>query len=463
MQEVKIIGAGLAGCEAALQLAKRGIAVKLYEMRPKKYTPAHHSENFAELVCSNSLKSLDQISAAGTLKYELISLGSVLIRKAFESMVAAGNALAVDRDLFSELVTKAINAEPLIEVITEEIIEIPDPPVIIASGPLTSDSLASSIQKLLGADFLAFYDAAAPVVLADSLDKTRVFAQSRYGKGGGDDYLNAPIEKDLYLQFIEELVKAERVIERDFERKDLFSACQPVEEIARTGIDALRFGALKPVGITYPGTDKRPWAIVQLRSENANCTAYNLVGFQTNLKFGEQERIFKMIPGLEDAEFVRYGVMHRNTFIDSPHCLGKYFEIPSSPPTIFAGQITGTEGYSEAIASGLHAALAMYAHLSGEIFESLPTDTLMGSLFNYATDSNNKNYQPMHVNYGVIDPLPYKVKEKRQRYAAYAKRARSSIDDYRQRLCEKGLIPKGIDLEIPKALQRHLDVLEEDK
>ncbi|MGI6221900.1 MAG: methylenetetrahydrofolate--tRNA-(uracil(54)-C(5))-methyltransferase (FADH(2)-oxidizing) TrmFO [Coriobacteriales bacterium] len=437
---VTVVGGGLAGCEAAFQLADRGVHVVLHEMRPGMRSPAHSTDMLGELVCSNSLKSLDGASAAGVLKYELGALGSMLLDLAIDARIPAGLALAVDRDVFAEAVTKRIDGHPCITVVHEEVRELPDAPAIIATGPLTSDALAAAIDEELGSGSLSFYDAAAPIVSAASLDRTKVFAQSRYGKGGGADYLNAPFTRDEYEAFMDALLSAERVVARDFERKELFSACQPVEEIARTGMDALRYGPLKPVGLEDPRTGKRPWAVVQLRAENAALTAYNLVGFQTNLRHGEQERVFRMIPGLEHAEFERFGVMHRNTFVDSPHVLGPGFEVPGRPGVRFAGQLTGTEGYCEAIASGLLAALGTYADLIGAELPPMPTTSVLGALFNYATDPDTKGYQPMHVNYGIIDPLPQRVKGKQARYRAYAARAREAILSYRGELVERGIV-----------------------
>lgn len=453
---MKVIGAGLAGSEAALQLADRGVQVELYEMRPTKQTPAHHTGNYAELVCSNSLKSMDGASAAGILKYEMTVLGSRLMEIAFESAIPAGKALAVDRDIFSQRVTDEINAHPNIEVVEDELTQVPTGPAIIATGPLTSDTLAASIQNMLGTGFLSFYDAAAPIVSADSINRDKVFAQSRYGKGG-DDYLNAPFDKDEYEAFQEAIVSAEKALARDFDSKELFSACQPVEEIARTGKDALRYGPLKPVGLVDPRTGRRPWAVVQLRCENSATSAYNLVGFQTNLKFGEQERVFRMIPGLEEAEFLRYGVMHRNTFIDSPHVLNPTFEVENRPGIRFAGQITGTEGYCEAIASGLYTALATLAQMKGVDFPLLPTTTVFGSLVDYATNPETKHYQPMHVNFGILQPLENRIRNKQERYLAYASRAREQIVLYRDELQKLGLVECGVGVvDIPQALVDYL-------
>ena len=428
---VTVIGAGLAGCEAALQLAKRNICVRLYEMRPKVNTPVHKTSNLAELVCSNSFKSKDPSSAAGCLKTELKALDSFLLKAAKESAVPAGGALAVDREVFSSTVMQMVAEHKNIELIREEVCELPSNDFcIVATGPLTSAALAKRIEDICGAKHLAFYDAAAPIVEECSIDHEIVFAQSRYDKGGATDYLNAPFDKASYEAFIKELVSAQRVIEKDFERKELFAACQPVEEVARTGIDALRFGALKPVGLTDPRTQKRPWAAVQLRAENASCSAYNLVGFQTNLRFGEQERVFRMIPGLENAQFSRFGVMHRNTFIDTPHCLDKTLAVPTLPKLHFAGQVTGTEGYMEAVASGLFVALCVYAKLCNLPTPQLPNHTLFGALLDFATNPSTQNYQPMHVNYGILEPIEPKIRNKTQRYEANACRARKELNAY---------------------------------
>lgn len=423
---VTVIGGGLAGSEAAWQLAQRGVDVELVEMRPGTRTPVHRTADLAELVCSNSLKSAATASAAGQLKRELALMGSFVLSCAVKSRVPAGGALAVDRELFSREVTSRLRSHPRVTVVEREVDELPEGRVIVATGPMTSDALASRIASLVGAESLAFYDAAAPIVDAQSLDMDVLFSQSRYDKGDAD-YLNAPFDREGYERFITELVTAERVVSRDFERTELFSACQPVEEVARTGLDALRYGALKPVGLTDPATGHRPWAAVQLRAENAQRTAYNLVGFQTNLTFPEQDRVFRMVPGLEHAEFVRHGVMHRNTFIDSPHVLDRTFAVPACPRIRFAGQVTGTEGYCEAMASGLLAALNTYADLKGLPHAELPAEGVLGALVAYATDPATQDYQPMHVNFGIVPPFERRIKGKRDRYAAYAKRAQDAM------------------------------------
>lgn len=420
---VNIIGGGLAGTEAALQLAGKGIPVRLFEMRPAVMTPIHRTGDLAELVCSNSFKSDDPGTAAGLLKRELEMLGCRTLEVARRCAIPAGAALAVDRGEFSAALTDLVDSEPLIELVREEVASLPEGRVIIATGPLTSEAFEGVLTALVGQDRLAFYDAAAPIVDAQTIDRTVVFAASRYGKGGGDDYLNAPFDRESYDTFIEALLGAGRVLEKSFERKELFTACQPVEEVARTGHDALRYGALKPVGLTDPRDGARPWAVVQLRAENAELTAYNLVGFQTNLTFPEQKRVFSMIPGLEEAEFLRYGVMHRNTFVDAPRLLDPTLALRARPEVRFAGQVTGTEGYLEAVASGLLAGLNTWADISGHAPLVLPRVTALGSLVAYATDPLTDPYQPMHVNFGLVPPLDERVRGKRERYARYSERA----------------------------------------
>ena len=428
--EVMVVGAGLAGCEAALQLARRGVPVRLVEMRPQVQTAVHRTADVAELVCSNSLKGTTPGSAANGIKEELACMGSFLLDVAKQTAIPAGGALAVDREKFSARVQELLDASPLITIERREVTQIPDCPAILATGPLTSDTLADVLAQELGSEGLAFYDAAAPIVEADSIDRDVVFAQSRYDKGGEADYLNAPFDKESYEAFVTELVAANRVIDKHFKRRELFAACQPVEEVARTGMDALRYGALKPVGLTDPRTDRRPWAAVQLRAENAQATAYNLVGFQTNLRFGEQERVFRMIPGLEHAEFSRFGVMHRNTFVDTPHVLTRTLALPKHPQVHLAGQVTGTEGYLEAVASGLFVALAVYAELAGLEAPCLPKHSFIGALFDYATDPATQDYQPMHVNHGILEPIEPKIKNKVQRQAANAKRGLDALEGY---------------------------------
>ena len=444
---VNIIGAGLAGSEAALQLAQRGVHVRLFEMRPETETDVHRGGDCAELVCSNSLKSTKPESAAGMLKAELAALGSQLIAAAGRSRVDAGGALAVDRDEFSADVTSMVKENPYIEY---RVMCVSDPldaclgaadATILATGPLTSDALAQWLVDKTGSDNLAFFDAAAPVVMADSLDMDVLFRQSRYEQDAPGDYLNAPFDKESYDAFIAQLVAADRVIKRDFETKDLFQACQPIEEIARKGADAPRFGTCKPVGLTDPATGRRPWAAVQLRAENAQGTAYNLVGFQTNLTFGEQKRVFRMIPGLQNAEFARYGVMHRNTFIQAPRLLDRDLRLRGvDAPVYVAGQLSGTEGYCEAIASGLMCALFVYAQLQGMQAPLLPVETAFGALLDYATDPATQDYQPMHVNFGILKPLDQHIRNKGMRYAAYAERGSRAMEGYVADICAKGLL-----------------------
>ncbi len=423
-----MVGGGLAGSEAAWQLATRDVPVVLVEMRPAVMPPAHHTGLLAELVCSNSLKGSDPSTAAGVLKAELSAMGSLVLAVARATSVPAGAALAVDRTRFSNAITSILASHPLIEVVRREQLSLPPGPVICATGPLTSEGFESVLKDLVGAHRLAFFDAAAPIIDAETIDRERVFEASRYGKGGGTDYLNAPLDRETYGGFIDALVSAERVKTHDFDRRDLFSACQPVEEIARSGPDALRFGPLKPVGLTDPRTGMRPWAVVQLRAENAERTAFNLVGFQTNLTFGEQEHVFRMIPGLEHAEFLRHGVMHRNTFVDAPRLLDETLAVRSDPRARLAGQLTGTEGYLEAAASGLLAAVNTYADGTDVAAFVLPATTALGSLVAYATDPQTVDYQPMHVNYGLLPPLEHRVRGKQERYAAYAERAARDLE-----------------------------------
>lgn len=460
--DVNIIGGGLAGSEAALQLAARGAHVALIEMRPAIQTAVHKTGGYAELVCSNSLKSTKPDSAAGMLKYELGALGSRLLAAAEATRVPAGGALAVDREAFSEAVTRAVESAPNIERVSGEVTALrPDGTLevrgtdggaalrraratIVATGPLTSDALAAQIESLTGEDHLSFYDAAAPIVLTESLDRSILFRQDRYGGDAQGDYLNAPFTMAEYEAFITELLGAERVIAKDFETKELFRACQPIEEIARRGFDAPRHGTMKPVGLTDPRTGRRPWAAVQLRFEDAYGTSCNLVGFQTNLTFPEQRRVFRMIPGFAAAEFARYGVMHRNTFLDAPQLLDAHLRLRAADhPLYFAGQVGGTEGYCEAIMSGLYAALAVAADLRGVALPPLPADTAFGSLLAYATDPATRDYQPSHVNFGIIPPLAAPIKNKRDRYAAFAARGRAAIDGWCAAVRAAGLMPSA--------------------
>lgn len=427
---VTVIGAGLAGSEAAWQLASRGLPVRLIEMRPHRLTPAHRTGDFGELVCSNSFRSDDEATAAGVLKRELALLGSVVLEVARETAVPAGAALAVDRRAFSQRLTERLGAHPLVSVVREEATSIPDGDVIVAAGPLASDALQDALSALVGSERLAFFDAASPIVEGATIDMRQAFSASRWGKGSGSDYLNCPLTAEEYRAFVEALVTAERVQPRDFERRELFSACQPIEEVARTGADALRYGALKPTGLVDPHTGRRPYAVVQLRPENRMRTAYNLVGFQTNLTFPAQDRVFRLVPALREAAFVRYGVMHRNTFIDAPRLLSPALALHASPRVRFAGQIAGTEGYLEAAATGLLAALNVWAARGGLPPIVLPPTTVLGALVAYATDPETVDYQPMHVNFGLVPPLDPPVRGKRARYAAYAARALRDLASY---------------------------------
>lgn len=426
-ETVTIIGAGLAGSEAAWQLACRGIPVRLIEMRPVRMTPAHHTDAFAELVCSNSFKSDDETTAAGVLKRELEALGSFVLSVARSTAVPAGAALAVDRQDFSSRITHKLSTHPLITVVRAEATSLPDGDVIVAAGPLASEGLEGPLSALVGSDRLAFYDAAAPIVDAETVDRSIVFPASRWEKGGGADYLNCPLDREEYERLVAELVAAKRVHSKEFEKGELFQACQPVEEIARSGEGSLRFGALKPIGLVDPRTGQRPWAVVQLRPENRAGTAYNLVGFQTNLTFGEQARVFRLIPGLAHAEFLRYGVMHRNTFIDAPRVLTPGFALRRDPRVRIAGQLAGTEGYLEAAATGLMAALDVVSARTGAPRPELPNTSALGALIAYATDPATSPYQPMHVNFGLVPPLAQRTRGKRERYAAYSERARVDV------------------------------------
>ncbi len=419
---------GLAGTEAAYQIAKRGIKVKLYEMKPEKFSPAHSSKELAEIVCSNSFKSNSITNACGLLKEELRNLGSLLIQIADETKVPAGQALAVDRETFSKRVTEEIEKNPNIEIIREEVenIEAEDGIVIIATGPLTSEKMAKQIINITGKDRLAFYDAAAPIIEKDSINFNIAFYGDRYGKEGDSSYINLPMNKEEYEIFYNELVNAEIVTLHEFEKKEIFEGCMPIEVMAKRGEDTIRFGPLKPVGFTDPRTNSRPYAIVQLRQDNTSGTLYNMVGFQTNLKFGEQKRVFSLIPGLENAEFVKYGVMHRNTFINSPELLDNTYNLKAKSNIYFAGQITGVEGYVESIASGLVAGLNAAAKFNNTEKITFPNETVIGALSSYISTENTK-FQPMNANFGILPPLEEKIKDKVQRYTKMAERALKSL------------------------------------
>ena len=429
MNKITVIGAGLAGCEAAHKLSSLGFSVRLCEMKPEKRTPAQKSDGFAELVCSNSLKAMRLESAAGLLKEEMRRLGSVTMEAAEKTSVAAGGALAVDRELFSQYITEKIKSDPNIEVVTGEVTELPsDGIVIVATGPLTSDALAESLRQKFGGT-LSFFDAVAPIVAADSIDMNRVFMGARYDRGEAD-YINCPMERDEYDAFYDALVSAERAPLHDFDVADpkVYEGCMPVEIMAGRGRDTLRYGPLRPVGLIDPHTGRRPWANIQLRKENAAGTMYNIVGFQTNLKFGEQKRVFSMIPGLEHAEFVRYGVMHRDTFMDSPRLLSKSLSLKSEPRLFFAGQFTGVEGYTESAATGILAGINAARFASGEEPLVLPPETMLGALVNYITDESVDNFQPMGANMGILPPLEKKIRHKDERYAALAERAIAGLE-----------------------------------
>ncbi len=430
-----MVGGGLAGSECAWQLARRGVPVVLHEMRPVRSTPAHKTAALAELVCSNSLRSDDPEHAAGLLKREMEAFGSLVIGAAREAAVPAGSALAVDRERFAGAVTARLAAAPGVEIRREEVTELPAGDVVVATGPLTSDALAAALGRLLGSEWLYFYDAIAPIVDAETLDRSKLFAQSRYGKGSGDDYLNAPLSREEYLAFHRALVEAEVMPLHEFERALFFEGCLPVEEIARRGVDTLRYGPMKPVGLTAPD-GRRPYAVVQLRQENLARSHYNLVGFQSRLKWPEQRRVFRRIPGLEAAELVRYGQIHRNTFVNSPTHLDPLYRLRAEPRVRLAGQLTGVEGYLESAASGL--AIALYLSLERALerrgggpgreadLEPIPATTALGCLARHLTESDPERFQPANVNFGLFEDLPGKVK-KRERRGAYAERARREL------------------------------------
>ena len=429
---VNVIGAGLAGCEAAMQIANRGVEVRLIEMKPQKKTPAHKSDLFGELVCSNSFKAMRIESAAGLLKEEMRRLDSFLMRCADRCRVPAGGALAVDREQFALLVTEGITNHPKIRVEHRELTEIPDEGVtIIATGPLTSDALASAVERRFGAS-LSFFDAAAPIVSADSVDMDLAFTASRYERGGEDDYINCPMNKEEYETFYSALVSAQRAPLHDFDVNNpkVYEGCMPVEVMAQRGEGTLRFGPMKPVGLVDPRTGHRPWAVLQLRKENAAGTMYNLVGFQTNLKFAEQKRVFSLIPALHDAEFLRYGVMHRNTFLCSPQILDSDFSVKENKNLFFAGQITGVEGYMESAASGIMAGINAVRYLKNKPTLTLPADTMIGALSRYISDPTVKKFQPMGANFGVLPELEHRPRDKKERAAAYAARALDSLGEY---------------------------------
>ena len=425
--EVKVIGAGLAGSEAAWQLAQRGIQVRLYEMKPVKMSPAHHSPDFAELVCSNSLRGDRLENAVGLLKEELRRCGSLIMECALATRVEAGGCLAVDREGFARMVTEKIRNHPNITVVHEEVTEVPEGPVIVATGPLTSDALSAAIGRYFGEDYLHFFDAAAPLVTAESIDMSLAWWQSRYDRGT-PDYINCALDREQYEAFIRELTTAQEAEVHGFEDKNVFEGCMPVEVMARRGFETLRYGPLKPVGLVDPNTGKEPYAVVQLRQDNAAKTVFNLVGFQTHLKFGEQKRVFSMIPALKDAEFVRYGVMHQNTFLQSPRLLDRFYADRRDPFVAFAGQMTGVEGYVESTASGFLAAVAMAAKLQGREIPDFPKETAIGALGLYISDSSVENFQPMNINFSIIAPLEKRIRKKAEKNLAIANRSLEIVD-----------------------------------
>ena len=425
---VKVIGGGLAGSEAAWQLANRGITVDLYEMKPRNMTPDHHSADFAELVCSNSLRGDRLENAVGLLKEELRRCGSLILECAEATRVEAGGCLAVDRGGFSAMVTEKIRSHPNITVISEEVTQVPEGPVIIATGPLTSDALSEAIRQYFGqTGYLHFFDAAAPLVTADSIDMDLAWWQSRYDRGT-PDYINCALDKEQYEAFVKELAAAEEAEVHGFEDRNVFEGCMPVEVMARRGVDTLRYGPLKPVGLTDPKTGREPYAVVQLRQDNAAKSVYNLVGFQTHLKFGEQKRVFSMIPALREAEFVRYGVMHRNTFLQSPKLLDRFYADRRNPMVAFAGQMTGVEGYVESTASGYLAAVAMAAKVQGKQPPEFPGVTAIGALGRYVSDESIVSFQPMNINFSIIDPLEKRIRKKAEKNLAIAHRSLEVID-----------------------------------
>ncbi|MBY6036104.1 FADH(2)-oxidizing methylenetetrahydrofolate--tRNA-(uracil(54)-C(5))-methyltransferase TrmFO [Fictibacillus nanhaiensis] len=428
-QHVNVIGAGLAGSEAAWQIASRGIKVKLYEMRPVKQTPAHHTEKFAELVCSNSLRANTLTNAVGVLKEEMRKLNSVIISSADDCAVPAGGALAVDRHEFASLVTERVKNHPNVEVINEEVSEIPEGPTIIATGPLTSDNLSKALNALTGEEYLYFYDAAAPIIEVDSINMDKVYLKSRYDKGEAA-YLNCPMTEEEFDRFYEALISAETVPLKEFEKEIFFEGCMPVEVMANRGKKTLLFGPMKPVGLEDPKTGKIPYAVVQLRQDNSAGTLYNIVGFQTHLKWGPQKELIRLIPGLENAEIVRYGVMHRNTFLNSPNLLKDTYQLKARNDLFFAGQMTGVEGYVESAASGLVAGINAAKLVKGEEVVTFPKETAIGSMAYYITTANPDNFQPMNANFGLLPPLEKRIKNKQERNTALADRALGTIQNF---------------------------------
>lgn len=430
---VNVIGAGLAGSEAAWQLASRGIKVKLYEMRPVRQTPAHHTDKFAELVCSNSLRANTLTNAVGVLKEEMRKLNSVIIHSADSSAVPAGGALAVDRHDFAARVTEQVKNHPNVTVINEEVTDIPEGPTVIATGPLTSEALSAKLKELSGEDYLYFYDAAAPIIEKDSIDMNKVYLKSRYDKGEAA-YLNCPMTEEEFDRFYEALTSAETVPLKEFEKEIFFEGCMPIEVMANRGKKTMLFGPMKPVGLEDPKTGKRPYAVVQLRQDDAAGTLYNIVGFQTHLKWGPQKEVIRLIPGLENAEIVRYGVMHRNTFINSPKVLRATYQFKNRDDLFFAGQMTGVEGYVESAASGLVAGINAARLIMGEDPIEFPHETAIGSMARYITTANPKSFQPMNANFGLFPELPEKIRGKKERNEKHAERALGTIQNFMKNL-----------------------------
>ena len=425
---VTVIGAGLAGCEATWQLAKRGINVVLYDIKPNKFTPAHSNPNFAEIVCSNSLKSMDNSTASGLLKLEMERFDSLILRCAYSCRVPAGNALAVDREKFAEMVTSEIKSLDNVKILSEEVQEIPQGITILATGPLTTNQLSKSLMNFLEQDNLAFYDASSPIVERDSIDMTKAFVKDRYDKGDGD-YINCPMNKTQYLEFYNQLINAERVELKNFEKKEIFEGCMPVEVMAMRGEDSLRFGPLKPIGLDNPKTKEKYYAVVQLRPEDKDKRLYNLVGFQTNLLFPEQKRVFSLIPGLENAKFIKYGVMHRNTYINAPQVLKNTFQTKKREDLFIAGQLSGVEGYMESTMSGLLCGINAYLLSKGRKLLSLSSNTMMGAIANFITTCPQKNFQPMNANFGIVSPLEQKIKDNKQKREKIVARSLEEIDN----------------------------------
>ncbi|MBU9720308.1 MULTISPECIES: FADH(2)-oxidizing methylenetetrahydrofolate--tRNA-(uracil(54)-C(5))-methyltransferase TrmFO [Bacillaceae] len=432
-QHVNVIGAGLAGSEAAWQLAKRGIPVHLYEMRPKKQTPAHHTDKFAELVCSNSLRADTLTNAVGVLKEEMRKLDSVIIQSADHCKVPAGGALAVDRHEFAAHVTESVKNHELVTVFSEEVTGIPEGPTIIATGPLTSESLSNELKALTGEEYLYFYDAAAPIIETDSIDREKVYLKSRYDKGEAA-YLNCPMTEEEFDRFYNALIEAETVPVKEFEKEMFFEGCMPIEVMAKRGRKTMLFGPLKPVGLEDPKTDKRPFAVVQLRQDNSSGTLYNIVGFQTHMKWGPQKEVIQLIPGLENAEIVRYGVMHRNTFINSPNLLNATYQYKHRDDLFFAGQMTGVEGYVESAAAGLVAGINAARFVSGQDTVTFPEETVIGAMAHYITTANPDNFQPINANFGLLPPFEKRIRNKKERNEQHAERALGTIQNFVKKL-----------------------------